>query len=122
MPEQLEAGDVRHPPLDEQVRTYIRNIREAFVEHRPLSFEEWEVGFRRDANLPQEIAIWSHAADVYRAFGEKEVAPEGREDIYRVIVTSLAATPDTVWQILELKVLNRREAERIVRRVYGKRA
>jgi hypothetical protein len=31
MPEQLEAGDVRHSPFDEQVRSYIRNIREAVV-------------------------------------------------------------------------------------------
>jgi hypothetical protein len=123
MTEHLTASsELRHPPFHEQVRSYIRNIQETFAEHRPLSFYEWEIGFRQDANAWQEIALWSHAADVYRAFGEKDLSPERRKEVYRVIVSCLAATPDTVWKILELKVLNRREAQRIVRRVYGKYA
>jgi hypothetical protein len=116
------SSELRHPPFDEQVRSYIRNIHETFAEHRPLSFDEWEIGFRQDANAWQEIALWSHAAEVYRVFGEKDLSPERRKEVYRVIVSCLAATPDTIWKILELKVLNHRETKRIVRRVYGKYA
>jgi hypothetical protein len=121
-PAQFNPSEVRHPPFEEDVLAYIRDIRETFLEHRPMSLDEWEDGFRRDANPLQEIAIWSHAADVYRAFGTKDTSPERRKDIYRIIVTCLATTPDTVWQTLELKVLSRREATRIVRQVYGKHA
>jgi|SRR5271168_1779631 len=121
--ESLTAStELRHPPFNEHVRSYIHKIQETFAEHRPLSFDEWEIGFRQDLNAWQEIAYWSHAADVYKAFSEEEVSPERRKEVYRVIVSCLSATPDTVWEILALKVLNRREAKRIVRRVYGRYA
>ncbi len=114
------GSEIRHPPFDEGARAYIRRIQEAFAEQHPLSFEEWEDGFRRDANPEEEIAIWSHAANVYRAFADNEVSPERRKDIYRVIVTCLTASPDTVWRVLKPEVLNRPEAEEVVKRVYGK--
>ncbi len=47
-------------------------------------------------------------------------APERRKDFYRVIVTCLTASPDTVWRVLKLEVLSRAEAEEVVKRVYGK--
>jgi hypothetical protein len=46
----------------------IRKIRTTFLEHRSLTLEEWEHGFRCDWNPDPEIAIWSHAADVYAEF------------------------------------------------------
>ncbi len=87
-----------------------------------MSFEEWEHGFRRDVKPELEIAIWSHAADVYRAFADNEASPERRKDFYRVVVTCLTASPDTIWRVLELEVLTRPEAEEVVKRVYGKHA
>src|SRR5689334_15852325 len=42
LPDQLQPGEIKHPPFGEDVRAYIRQIQEAFAEHRPLSFEEWE--------------------------------------------------------------------------------
>src|SRR4051812_12718202 len=60
LPEELHLGEIKHPSFSEDIRAYIRQIQEAFAEHRPLSFEEWEEGFRRDANPEREIAIWSH--------------------------------------------------------------
>ena len=117
-----DASEVRHPPFDEGVLSYIRDIRETFLEHHHMSLDEWEDGFRRDTNPLPEIANCSHAADVYRTFGTKDISPERRKDIYRIIVTCLVTTPDTVWQTLELKVLSRREATRIVRQIYGKYA
>ncbi len=78
LPEQLQMGEVKHPEFDENIREYIRQIQAAFVEHRPLTFEEWEDGFRRDADPVQEIAIWSHAADIYTAFILNEVDADRR--------------------------------------------
>src|SRR5438477_2186522 len=109
LPDQLKPGEVKHPPFDEDVRAYIRQIQAAFAEHRPLSFEEWEDGFRRDAEPAREIALWSHAADVYTAFAGTEPSPERRKDVYRCIVACLTTGPDTVWHVLRPAVLSRAE-------------
>jgi len=113
-------SEIRHPPFDEGTRAYIRRIQEAFAEQHPLSFEEWEHGFRCDTDVVFEIATWAFAADVYRAFADNEISPERQRDIYRVIVTCLTASPEFVWRVLELEVLSRPEAEEVVKRVYGK--
>ena len=118
--EQLRQGEVQHPEFDEGVRDYIRHIQAAFAEHRPLSFEEWEDGFRRDANPEREIALWSHAADLYTAFAASQSSPDRRRDVYRCIVTCMATGPDTVWHVLRPEVLNRAEAEQVVNRFFGR--
>jgi hypothetical protein len=122
LPEQLHKGEVKHPEFDEGIREYIRRIQAAFAEHRPLSFEEWEDGFRRDANAAQEIAIWSHAADIYSAFAGTEPDANRRKDVYRCIVACMTTGPDAVWQVLRPHMLNRAEAEQVVNRFFGKQA
>jgi hypothetical protein len=122
LPEQLRQGEIKHPVFDEGIRDYIRQIQAAFAEQRPLSFEEWEEGFCRDANPAQEIALWSHAADVYTAFTAEEPAAERRRDIFRCIVTCLASGPDAIWHVLRPEVLTRGEAEKVVNRFFGKGA
>jgi len=117
--EQLQAGPIRHPPFAEDIRDYIRDIQNAFAEHRNLSFEEWEEGFQRDTHPEQEIAIWSHAADVYRLFTAVEASTERRYEIYRLIGACMTTHKDSVWHVVELNALSRIEAERIVRRFYG---
>lgn len=122
LPEQLQLhqGEVKHPEFEEGIRDYIRQIQAAFAEHRPLSFEEWEDGFRRDANPEQEIALWSHAADVYTAFATNEQSADRRQDTYRCIVTCMTTGPDDVWHVLRPQVLSRAEAEQVVNRFFGK--
>ena len=122
LPEQLRQGEIKHPEFDEGIRDYIRQIQAAFAEHRPLSFEEWEEGFRRDASPEREIAIWSHAADIYTAFTADESSADRRRDVYRSIVTCMNTGPDTVWQILQPEVLSRIEAEQVVNRFFGRHA
>jgi len=122
LPEQLHQGEVRHPEFDEGVRDYIRQIQAAFAEHRSLSFDEWEVGFRRDANPAREIAIWLHAADVYTAFAGNEPAADRRKDVYRCIVTCMTTGPDAVWQVLRPQVVSQAEAEQVVNRFFGRQA
>jgi hypothetical protein len=120
LPNQFKDGGVRHPPFDESVCAYIRQIQEAFAEHRNLSLDEWEEGFRRDANPEREIVIWSHAADVYTGLAGSEPSRERRKDVYRCIVACLTATPDSVWHVLKPTFMSRREAEQVVNCFYGK--
>jgi hypothetical protein len=120
LPDQLRQGEIKHPEFDEGIRDYIRQIQSAFAEHHPLSFEEWEDGFRRDANPEREIALWSHAADVYAAFAGTETSAEFRRDIYRCVVACLTSGPDSVWHVLKPEELSRGQAEQVVNRFFGK--
>jgi hypothetical protein len=122
LPDQLKPGEIKHPPFDEGIRAYIRQIQEAFAEQRPLSFEEWEEGFRRDATPEREIALWSHAADIYTAFAGSEPSAQRRRDVYRCIVACLTSGPDAVWHVLRPEALSLAEAEQIVNRFFGKSA
>jgi hypothetical protein len=119
LPDQLKQGAIKHPEFDEGIRDYIRQIHAAFAEQRSLSFEEWEDGFRRDANPEREVAIWSHAADVYTAFAGAEPSAERRRDMYRCIVACLTSGPDVVWHVLKPEVLSRPEAQQVVNRFFG---
>ena len=122
LPEQLQKGSIKHSRFDEKLHDYIRQIHGAFAEHRDLTLDEWEDDFRRDENPEREIAIWSHAADVYVQFTADEPSFARRLDIYRCIVTCMATRPDSIWSILEPQVLDRAEAQRVVDRFYGKDA
>jgi hypothetical protein len=120
LPDQLKQGELRHGPFGEDIKSYIRQIHEAFGEHRPISFEEWEDGFRRDANPEREIALWCHAADVYTAFTSAEPSAERRRDVYRCIVACLTTGPETVWHVFKPSVLSRVEAEQVIHRFFDK--
>lgn len=117
LPEHFSASDVQHPPFDGEVKERIRHIQVAFSEHRPLSFQEWEDGFRRDAHPDREIAIWLRAADVYKEFASVEPSPDRRRDLYKCVVACLVTVGDEVWQVLKLDVLTRPEAQPIIDRL-----
>jgi len=122
LPDQLQQRPIQHPLFDEDIRDYIRQIQGAFAEHRDLTLDEWEDGFRRDANPEREIALWSHAADVYVQFTSDEESHDRRVDVYRCIVACMTASPDSVWNVLEPQVLDRTEAQRVVDSFYGRDA
>ena len=122
LPDKLKQGGLKHPPFEEGVRDYICKIQAAFAEQRPLSFEEWEDGFRCDANPGPEIALWSHAADVYTAFADGEPSSDRRQEVFRCIVTCMNATPDTIWRVFKAEALSRSDAEAVIARFYGKQA
>ena len=116
IPEQLRPSQLRHPPFDEGVRSYIRDVHCTFAVQRPLSFDEWEDNFRRAADPLREIAVWSHAADVYREFATDEPSADRRGEIYQLIVACLTVSPDLVLPAVRPRALSRRESKRVVRR------
>lgn len=122
LPDQLQQGPIRHEPFSDEIRDYLTRIRTAFFEHRNLSIDEWEDGFRRDASPEREIALWSHAADVYVQFTSDEPLHDRRVDVYRCIVACMTTSPDSVWSVLEPQALNKSEAKRVVDRFFGKDA
>jgi hypothetical protein len=122
LPDKLQSGPIKHEPFTEEIRDYIRHIQVAFSEHRDLTLDEWEDGFRRDSTPEREIALWSHAADVYLQFAAEETSKERRDDVYRCVVTCMTTSPNSVWDVLRPKALNTSEARQVVNRFYGQDA
>ena len=117
--DQVHQGPLRHPPFDEDIRQYIRQIQEAFAEQRPLSFDEWEEGFRRDGDPIREIAGFSYTADVYSLFTKDEPSAERRREVYRLLIGCMTTSRESVWHVVPRSTLSRTEAEQIVHRFYG---
>lgn len=116
--EKLKINEFQHPPFGENVRAYIRRIQEAFAEHRPLSFEEWEDGFRRDLDPGPEIGIWHHAATVYTELSADESSPERRKAICDCIFSCMLASPDTIWRVYQPSGISKAEAQAVIDRFY----
>lgn len=118
---QIKPGAFQLEEFDDEVRELIREIQTAFAEHRPLSLEEWEEGFRRDANAEQEIALWPHAANVYSDFAVYEPEPSRRDETYRCVIACLISGPEALWHVFKPELLGRAKAEEIVARFFGKK-
>lgn len=117
---QLHPGPIRQEPFDEETRNYIRHIKDSFAEHQDLTLDEWEDGFRRDAHPEREIAMWSHAADVYVQSTADEPSAKRRAEVYRCLVACMTAGPDSVWDVFRPRALDPTKAQRVVDRFYGK--
>ena len=116
----LKPGAYRHPPFSEEVRGILGNIEETLREVYPLTLEQWEDGFRRDANAEREIAFWLHLSQVYsQTVGERPFSLKYKQDIFRVLVSCLNNPKDKVLTVVALQVMSRQEAEDVMGAFYG---
>ena len=120
--DQLQPGPIQQPPFEEEVRKYIRQIQSAFAEHRPISVEEWEDGFRRDQNPESEIALWVHAAKVYSEFSANESDAARRKHLYQLVVCCLTAPPASIRQVLPPGPLTEGEIDAVLRKFFPVRS
>lgn len=112
---QLEPGELRHPPFDDDRRRRIRSIRSALTEVYPLTLEQWEDGFRRDANPDREIGVWQRIARIYeRATAFRNWSPGQKLDIFRVIVACSNGPSESVPYTVSLESLSRADAEAVI--------
>lgn len=103
---QLQQGPYRHPRFEGQARSAIQTIAAELADVHPLSFEEWEDGFRRDQDASGEIATWSRVAAVLRAMTERfDLGHAARQDCYRVLVACCSGPRETVRARLKPQVL-----------------
>jgi hypothetical protein len=86
----------------------------------PQTLDEWEDGFRRDANPEREIALWCHMARVYwRATEGKALDHEAKRAYFRVILSCANAPREQVLRVTELGAISHDEAQEIVELFYG---
>lgn len=120
-PNTLRQGNIKHPPFPEPVRRELEEMYEVLREVYPISFQEWEDGFRRDHTPENEIAIWRRIAHWYKYFalsGDSNSA-EQRRDYFRLLLTCSNSPRQNIWQVADRGVLSRPEAERVIAAYYS---
>ncbi len=94
---QLQQGPYQHPPFEGDKRAAIQSLVIDLADVRPLSFEEWEEGFRRDQNPAYEIAGWVHLAAILKAMSNQHgFGPAAKKECYWILVACFTGSRDTV--------------------------
>ena len=117
---QLQQNEYQHEPFEGEVKARIENIMVSLSEVYPLSYEEWEDGFRRDQNPINEIIIWERIVSVYQSYTNQTSELAIKRDIYSVVVTCSYSEPAQVLNQISLKSLSEAKAKEIVRAYYQK--
>lgn len=109
-----------HPPFSEELRKYIRYIHESLDPVYSMSFEEWEMGFRKDMNPTTEIASWIYAVDVFNELTKKEKDITKKRHIFFVLVACMNSNKENVHHVIDKNVnLSNEEIETIINTYYS---
>ena len=117
----ISSGSIKHSRLGDDMLADICLIQAAFQEHCPLSIEEWEDGFRRDATPQREIAFWFRAAEIYSALAADDPSPERRRDVYRCLVVCMVTRPDMFSLAFHPEAITPEEASLVAEAYYGRK-
>src|SRR5262245_9375059 len=80
---QIKEGQYQHPHFEGEERAAIQSLVVDLADVRPLSFEEWEDGFRRDQNPAPQIAGWLHLAAILKVLSNRFCfRPEQKMECY----------------------------------------
>lgn len=84
------SNQVLHSEFPESVRESIRRTMKVLAKVHPLTFQEWEHGFRCDLHAWREIALFERIADAFERFsrhlGNNEWCDQQRVQLYAVIL------------------------------------
>ena len=82
------------------------------AEVRPLSFDEWEDGFRRDRNPDREIAGWLHLAAILKTMTDKfSLDFPKRKECYRVLVACYTGERATMRERSDTHLLSEEQID-----------
>jgi hypothetical protein len=81
----LRRGGIRHGAMP-RFRPLFRRLSETFAEVHPITPEQWEDGFRRDAEPLSKFADWVRIADAYERFAGRLKSPDGRLDLLHLLL------------------------------------
>jgi len=117
---QLQQNEYQHEPFERKVKARIESIMASLSDVYPLSYQEWEDGFRRDQNPINEIIIWERIVSVYQSYANQTPELAIKSEIYSVVVTCSYSEPDQVLNQVSLKSLSEVKAKEIIRAYYQK--
>jgi hypothetical protein len=120
---ELKLGERQTESFPEEVRDYFREIKSKLDGVYPLSLEEWEDGFLRDAHPEQEIALWLHVADIYNRFtSERNLSLEEKNEYFSVLGTCMNSSRERVLQLSSPQLISKAEVEKVIVAYYGEKS
>ena len=120
---ELKMGEHQAESFPEDIRDLFRDIKSKLNEVYPMSLEQWEDGFLRDANPEHEIALWLHVADIYsRLTSERGLSLEQKKDYFRVLGTCMNSARERVLQLFRPQLISEAEAEKVIAAYYGEKS
>jgi hypothetical protein len=119
----LQMAERRAESFPEEIRDFFRDLKSKLDEVYPMSVEEWEDGFLRDAQAEQEIALWLHVADIYSGFtGARPLSLEQKKEYFRVLATCMNSSRERVLQLYCPQLIAKEEAEKVIAAYFGKKS
>lgn len=119
-PAQMKQEKYQHQELGEAARDSLRILESALREVHPLSVEQWEDHFRRDAHPQREIASWRRIVDAY---GRESASPSlnlnQKRDIFQLIVACANGDRAHALGTVTLNALAKTTAGQIVERYFA---
>jgi hypothetical protein len=82
-----QSTEVRHPPLNDEQRKCVMELQDNLRGLYDLSYEDWELGFRKDRDIDKNIAIWLFFSSRLKALMDSMILDEDeKRDLFRMMV------------------------------------
>jgi len=110
-----KTGEYKHPPFDEKTRKIFKLLQSVFKEVNPLTVNEWEDGFRRDAHPMKELELWANMAGAFNYFTKgKHMSLAEKKDHFHIILAWTNVGADRALNLVELQAMSRKQAEGVI--------
>jgi hypothetical protein len=108
--------EYKHPPFEPWLREFIeREIQKPLAEVWPKTLAQLEDNFRHDAELEQEIGIWSRIAERFTEFSTSEsLNPAQKQECFSIMLHCSTVPPEQVLEVVTLNALTREQAQRAI--------
>lgn len=116
---QLKPNSFQHPAFEGESKILLQNLARNLADVHPLTYEQWEDGFRRDQNAEWEIAAWIHVSDILKVMTKDcQFSAAQRKECFRVLVACLCGERKTVRDLSDPKLLSKTELEQTITYFY----
>ncbi len=104
-PVQMQPGPIRHESLPAEMLEQIRSIYDVLGRYFNMTFEEFELGFKRDETPEIEVDLWMSVTAAWIAYHEDylddELLPDDEE---RKLISALIAISTGIEDVSKLGV------------------
>lgn len=115
-PDQLKKGEYRYPHFPPVVISQIKQIKDYLDDVFPQTMDEWEDGFRRDADPISEIDLWLVIGEVYSSIITQRSTTEEKKATFSILLscTMEEADPEKMFSQQKVKILSQEQIRKIV--------
>jgi hypothetical protein len=81
------SDDIRHPPLAGELKEMVESIMICLNGVYDLSYDDWEVGFRKDADINRNIAQWWFLSNRFKKIQDSMILDQGdKKNLFRMMM------------------------------------